>query len=39
MESITATEDEYHNILNKLLELPFMPDIGEPDVILAGGEP
>ena len=26
------------NILNELPELPSMPDIGEPDVILADGE-
>ena len=35
MESITTTKEEYHNILNELLELPSMPDIGEPGVILA----
>ena len=28
----------YLNILNELLELPSMQDIGEPDVILADGE-
>ena len=35
MESITTTKEEYHNILNELLELPSMPDIGEPRVMLA----
>ena len=38
MESITTTKEEYHNILNDLLELPSMPDIGEPGVILAWWE-
>ena len=37
MESITTTKEEYHNILNEL-ELPSMPDIGEPGVILAWWE-
>ena len=36
MESITTTKEEY--ILNELLELPSMPDIGEPGVILAWWE-
>ena len=31
----TTTKEEYHNILNELLELPSMPDIGEPGVMLA----
>ena len=34
MESITTTKEEFHNILSELLELPYMPDIGEPGVIL-----
>ena len=38
MESITTTKEEYLNNLNDLMELPSMPDIGEPDVILADGE-
>ena len=38
MESITTTKDEYHNILNDLLQLPSRPDIGEPGVILAWWE-
>ena len=38
MESVTTTKEEYHNTLNELFELPSMPDIGEPDVILADGE-
>ena len=38
LESITTIKEGYHNILNELLELPTMPDIGEPDVILADGE-
>ena len=38
MESITTTKEEYHNILNELLESPSMPDTAEPDVILADGE-
>ena len=38
MESITTTEEEYHNIRNELLELSSMPHIGEPDMILAEGE-
>ena len=37
MESITTTKEEYHNILNELLELPYMPDIGEPGVYWHGG--
>ena len=37
MTSITTNKEEYLNILNELLELPSMPDIGEPDVILADG--
>ena len=38
MESIITTKEEYPNILNELLELSSMPDIGEPDVMLADGE-
>ena len=38
MESITTTKEKYHNFLKELLELSSTPDIGEPDVILAGGE-
>ena len=38
MESIITTMEEYHYILNELLEFPSMPDIGEPDVILAEGK-
>ena len=38
MESITTTKEEYHNILNELLKLTSIPDIGEPDAILAGGK-
>ena len=38
MKSITTTKEEYHNILNELLEFSSMPDIGEPDMILANGE-
>ena len=30
-------KEEYLNILNGLPELPSIPDIGEPDVILADG--
>ena len=37
-KSITTTKEKYLNILNELLELPSMPDIGEPDVILADEE-
>ena len=28
LENITTTKEEYHNILNELLELQSMPDIG-----------
>ena len=38
MKGITTTKEEYYNILNELLELPSMPDIGEPNVTLADGE-
>ena len=38
MESTTISKEEYHNILDELLEFPPMPDIGEPDMILADGE-
>ena len=37
MESITTTNEEFHNILNELLEFPSKPVIGEPDVILVDG--
>ena len=37
-KSIITTKEEYLNSLHELLELPSMPDIGEPDVILADGE-
>ena len=37
-KSIITTKEEYLNILNELVELPSMPDIVEPDVILADGE-
>ena len=33
-----TTKEEYLNILNEWVELPSMPDIGEPNVILADGE-
>ena len=36
--NITINKEEYLNILKKLLELPSMPDIGEPDMILADGK-
>ena len=38
MEKYYQVKGEYQNILNELPELPSMPDIGEPDVILADGE-
>ena len=38
MGSITTTKEEYLNILPELLELPSMPDIVDPDVILADGK-
>ena len=38
MEKYYHIKEEYHNIPNELPELPSMPDIGEPDVILADGE-
>ena len=38
MEKYYDIKEEYLNILNILPELPSMPDIGEPDVILADGE-
>ena len=38
METYYDIKEEYLNILNELPKLPSMPDIGEPDVILAGGE-
>ena len=38
MEKYNNIKEEYLNILTESPELPSMPDIGEPDVILADGE-
>ena len=38
MERYYHVKDDYLIILNELPELPSMPDIGEPGVILADGE-
>ena len=38
MEKYYHVKERYLDILNELPELPSMPDIGEPDVILANGE-
>ena len=38
MEKYYHVKEEYLNILHELPELPSMPDIGEPDVILTDGE-
>ena len=38
MKTCTKTKEDYHNILNELLELPPMADIDELDVLLIGGE-
>ena len=38
MENNTTTKEQYHHMLNELLEFPPMPEIGEPDMILADGE-
>ena len=32
MENIITIREEYHNIPNEWLDLPFRPDIDEPDV-------
>ena len=37
MKGITTIMEDYHNILNVLME-PTVPDISEPDVILGDGE-
>ena len=38
MEKYYHVKEEYINVLNQLPELPSMPDIGEPDAILADEE-
>ena len=38
MEKYYHVKEEYVNILHMKPQLPSMPDIGEPDVILADGE-
>ena len=38
MEKYYDIKEEYLNILHEIPELPSMPGIGEPDVILADGE-
>ena len=38
MESVTIIKEMYLSITKDVLELPSMPYIGEPDVILADGK-